>query len=115
MREGGVTGSNAAADHAHVLDYVTDAVSPDRAKIVPVQGNVNTRPSRHEAFPPEETLRLANRFEWRCAPKHGSWLDRTEPELAVVTNPCLDRRLPAKADWRFTTNDARVKLMRPYS
>jgi hypothetical protein len=67
-------------------------------------------------------------------PKHGSWLDMAESELAVLSNQCLDRRIPnkpeltaevaaweqrrnkhhAKADWQFTTVDARVKLARLY-
>ena len=57
-----------------------------------------------------------------------------ESELAVLTTQCLDRRIPdkstlgkeiaaweahrnkhnAKADWQFTSNDARVKLKRLY-
>ena len=57
-----------------------------------------------------------------------------ESELAVLTNQCLDRRIKdqemltrevsawykrrnihnAKADWRFTTEEARVKLKQLY-
>ena len=57
-----------------------------------------------------------------------------ESELAVLTRQCLSRRIPdkhtlekevaawqshrnkrhAKADWQFTTHDARVKLKRLY-
>lgn len=57
-----------------------------------------------------------------------------ESELAVLSSQCLDRRIPdkqtlsaevlawedgrnrhhTKADWRFTTADARVKLKRLY-
>ena len=57
-----------------------------------------------------------------------------ESELAVLASQCLDRRIPdrqtlqqevtawlrrrnanhAKADWRFTTADARIKLKRVY-
>ena len=53
-----------------------------------------------------------------------------ESELAILSNQCLDRRIPnkralaketaawkryrnkhhAKANWRFTTHDARIKL-----
>jgi hypothetical protein len=67
-------------------------------------------------------------------PKHGSWLDMAESELSVLSRQCLDRRIPdkltltdevaawqqrrnkknAKADWHFTTADARVKLKRLY-
>ena len=96
--------------------------------------NTRTRASLYSAFPPEEALRLANRFERHCTPKHRSWLDMAKSELAVLTNPCLDRRIPdkatlerevaawvthrnkhhAKADWQFATSDARVKLKRLY-
>ena len=79
-----------------------------------------------------EARRLANRFEWHYTPKHGSWLDMAESELAVLTSQCLSRRIPdkptlekevaawerhrnkhhAKSDWQFTTENARVKLRR---
>jgi hypothetical protein len=61
---------------------------------------------------------------------NGSWLDMAESELGVLSSQCLDRRIPdkqtlideialweddrnvnhAKADWQFTTADARIKL-----
>src|SRR5271169_6297377 len=104
--------------------------------IVLVQDNLNTHTaaSLYAAFPAEEARRLAKRFQWHYTPKHGSWLDMAESELAVLTSQCLDRRIPnkpslerevaawqahrnkhhAKADWQFTTNDARVKLKRLY-
>ncbi len=131
-----VTDHHTAVDYAHILKFVSDTLFPDRAGIVLVQDNLNThtRASLYSAFPPEEALRLANRFEWHYTPKHGSWLDMAESELAVLTNQCLDRRIPdkatlekevaawvahrnkhhAKADWQFTTSDARVKLKRLY-
>jgi hypothetical protein len=67
-------------------------------------------------------------------PQHGSWLDMAESELGVLTSQCLDRRIAdqkivahqlgawrddrnkhhAKANWQFTTTDARVELRRLY-
>ena len=101
-----------------------------------VQDNLNTHKpaSLYEAFPPEEARRLVERFEWHYTPKHGSWLDMAESELSVLSRQCLDRRISdkqsltgevaawersrnnkhAKADWHFTTADARVKLKRLY-
>jgi hypothetical protein len=90
--------------------------------------------SHYEAFPAPEARRLAERFEWHYTPKHGSWLDMAESELGVLSTQCLDRRIPdkqiltsevaawqrnrnthhAKADWHFTTADARIKLKRLY-
>ncbi len=127
-----VTDHHAAVDYAQVLKEVSDVHFPDAKQIVLVQDNLSTHTaaSLYVAFPPEEARRLAKRFEWHYTPKHGSWLDMAESELAVLTNQCLDRRIPdkptlgkeiaaweahrnkhhAKADWQFTTNDARVKL-----
>ena len=87
-----------------------------------------------EAFPPEEARRLVERFEWHYTPEHGSWLNMAESELAILSGQCLDRRIPdqatlqrevaawlhrrntyhAKADWRFTTADVRIKLKSLY-
>ena len=101
-----------------------------------MQDNLNTHKpaSLYEAFPAAEARRLVERFEWHYTPKHGSWLDMAESELGVLSSQCLDRRIPdkqtlikevaawearrnrhhTKADWQFTTADARVKLKRLY-
>ena len=39
----------------------------------------------YEAFLPAEALRLSKRFEFHYTPKHGSWLDIAEIELAALT------------------------------
>ena len=76
---------------------------------------------------------MVERFEWHYTPKHGSWLDLAESELGVLTSQCLDRRIPTnkssstksppgydrnanhtKADWQFTTKNARIKLKHLY-
>lgn len=63
-------------------------------------------------------------------PKRGSWLNMAEIEIGVLARQCLNRRLPdqqtlkreinawkkshnnqaIRVDWRFTTEDARIKL-----
>jgi hypothetical protein len=131
-----VTDRHAAIDYAWVLKELSDTHFPGASKIVLVQDNLNTHKpaSLYEAFPPAQARRLAERFEWHYTPKHGSWLDMAESELSVLSKQCLDRRIPdkqtltdevaawqddrnkkhAKADWQFTTADARVKLKRLY-
>ncbi len=131
-----VTDRHTAVDYAQVLKELSDTHFPRVKKIVLVQDNLNThRPaSLYEAFPAEEARRLVERFEWHYTPKHGSWLDMAECELSVLSGQCLARRIPdkqtlidevaaweanrnknhAKADWQFTTADARVKLKRLY-
>jgi hypothetical protein len=131
-----VTDRHTAVDYAQVLKAISDTNFPRAKKIVLVQDNLNIhRPaSLYEAFPAAEARRLVERFEWHYTPKHGSWLDMAESELSVLSGQCLDRRIadkPAlieevaaweesrnkkhvKADWQFTTADARVKLKRLY-
>ena len=131
-----VTDRHTAIDYADVLRELSDVHFPDAAKIVLVQDNLNTHKpaSLYEAFPAAEARRLVERFEWHYTPKHGSWLDMAESELGVLTSQCLDRRIDdqkilaqqvsawqdyrnnhhAKANWQFTTADARVKLKRLY-
>src|SRR5271157_2768658 len=131
-----VTDHHAAVDYAKVLKDLSDVHFPAAEKIVLVQDNLSTHTpaSLYAAFPAPEARRLVERFEWHYTPKHGSWLDMAESELAVLTRQCLSRRIPdkqtlnkevaawehhrnkhhAKADWQFTTHDARVKLKRLY-
>jgi DDE superfamily endonuclease len=131
-----VTDRHTALDYAQVLKELSDTHFPGVAKIVLVQDNLNTHKpaSLYQAFPPAEARRLVERFEWHYTPKHGSWLDMAESELGVLSSQCRDRRIPdqgvlkveveaweadrnrkhAKADWQFTTADARVKLKRLY-
>ena len=131
-----VTDRHAAVDYAQVLKELSDTHFPDAGMIVLVQDNLNIHKpaSLYEAFPAAEARRLVERFEWHYTPKHGSWLNMAESELGVLSSQCLDRRIPdkrtltdevaawqdrrnkshAKADWQFTTADARVKLKRLY-
>jgi DDE superfamily endonuclease len=131
-----VTERRTAIEYAQVLKELADTHFPGAAQIVLVQDNLNTHSpaSLYQAFPAGEARRLVERFEWHYTPKHGSWLDLAESELGVLATQCLDRRIPdkatmieqveawvkkrnacqAKADWHFTTDDARVKLKSLY-
>ena len=131
-----VTDRHAAVDYAQVLKELSDTHFPKAEKIILVQDNLSTHKpaSLYEAFPAPEARRLVERFEWHYTPKHGSWLNMAESELGTLSSQCLDRRIPdketligevaawensrnknhTKADWQFTTADARVKLKRLY-
>ena len=131
-----VTDRRTAIDFAKILKTLSDSHFPRAGKIILVQDNLNTHSpaSLYEAFAPAEARRLIERFEWHYTPKHGSWLNLAESELAVLAGQCLDRRIPdramlerevaawvkrrntynAKADWRLTTADARIKLKSLY-
>ena len=131
-----VTDRHTAVDYAHVLKDLADLHFANAKTIVLVQDNLNihSKASLYEAFPAAEARRLVERFEWHYTPKHGSWLDLAESELGVLSSQCLDRRIPdkqtlideiaawehdrnanhTKADWHFTTPNARIKLKHLY-
>src|SRR5499425_3070639 len=91
-----VTEHRTAIDYARILKDLSDVHFPEAEKIVLVQDNLNTHvpASLYEAFEPAEARRLVERFEWHYTPKHGSWLNLAESELAVLSSQCLDRRIP---------------------
>lgn len=123
-------------DYALCVRELVDVHYPGAKKIKMVQDNLNTHDgaSLYEAFDPAEARRLLDKIEWHYTPKHGSWLNLAESELAVLAGQCLNRRIPdtvtlashvavwrnrrnthnAKANWHFTTADARVKLKSLY-
>ncbi len=131
-----VTEHRKKVDWAHQIKELVDKRYPEAERIVLVMDNLNTHSptSLYEAFPAGEAKRLADKLEIHYTPKHGSWLNIAEIELSVLSRQCLDRRVPdfetlqaeveawqerrdakgGKIDWRFTTDDARIKLKRLY-
>lgn len=131
-----VTEHRTAIDYAHQLKYLVDECYPDAVKIRLVQDQLNThRPaSLYKAFAPAEAKRILDKLELHYTPKHGSWLNMAEIELSVLSRQCLAQRIPDSEslqrevaawersrnaqsrtiDWRFTTDDARIKLKRLY-
>jgi len=79
-----VTDRHTAVDYAHVLKELADRYFANAKTVVLVQDNLNIhgKGSLYEAFPAAEARRLVERFEWHYSPKHGSWLDLAESELA---------------------------------
>ena len=96
--------------------------------------NIHTIGSLYKAFPPEEARYYRNILEIHYTPKHGSWLNMAEIEINVLANHGLSKRVAtmgqmrkevsawnknrnktaSKINWRFTTDDARIKLKRLY-
>ena len=135
-REVLVSAQRTRLDWAGVVAHLADVRYPDAAQIVLVMDQLNTHSpaSLYAAFPPAEAMRLAERLEIHYTPKHGSWLNIAEIELAVLERQCLRQRFGDRAtltaeaaawagrrnaagagvDWQFTTADARTKLKRLY-
>jgi hypothetical protein len=131
-----VTDRRTALDWAFQIRHLVDVMHPRAERISLVMDNLNTHTgaSLYKAFPPEEARRILDKLEIHYTPKHGSWLNMAEIELSILSRQCLDRRIPdqealkmevaawqAKRDaiarpmeWRFTSEDARVKLKKLY-
>jgi transposase len=131
-----ITNRRTKRDWAIQIKELLDVRFPTQEKIVLVMDNLNTHngSSLYETFSPKEARRLLNRLELHYTPKHGSWLNIAEIELRVLSGQCLNRRIPdrqvlenevaawqdqrnfkqAKVDWRFSNDDARIKLKRLY-
>ena len=122
------------ADQVKAL--VDDPRYAQAERITLVCDNLNTHKlgSLYKRFDPAEAMRLVRKLELVQTPRHGSWLNMAEPELSVLTRQSLSDRLATQQaveervqpwgtrrnqnqhsiGWQFTTEDARVKLMRLY-
>ena len=123
-------------DWAQVIKGLVDEDYADKDRIVLVMDNLNTHKlsSLYEAFEPSEARRIAERLEIHYTPKHGSWLNMAEIEIGVLARQCLERRIrdretlrgevetwhesrnrdAVRVNWRFTTEDARIRLRSLY-
>jgi hypothetical protein len=135
MRMVKITVRKTKKDWAYFIEEVADQYE-NAEKITLVMDNLNTHTpgSFYETFAPDKAKALWDKFEFVYTPKHGSWLNMAEIELNVITGQCLNRRIDdieimkkevrawqnlrnnktAKVNWRFTTENARIKLSRLY-
>lgn len=122
-------------EFAHCMRHIV-AAYPDAELIRVVLDNLNTHKaaSLYAAFLPEEARAIARKIEFHYTPKHGSWLNIAEIELAVLSNMCMSQRIPdedslrkqvsanvrernakaAPVKWQFSVQEARRKLKRLY-
>ena len=102
-------------DWAHCIRDLVDVHHPDAERIVLVQDNLNTHTtaSLYQAFEPAEAKRLADRLELHYTPKHGSWLNMAEIELAMLAQQCLDRRLADARPWSERSQPGRRRATGP--
>ena len=131
-----MTDRRTKVDWARQIKKLVDEDDAGKDRIVLVMDNLNTHhpASLYELFEPAEARRIAERLEIHYTPKHGSWLNMAEIEIGVLARQCPDRRIPdqdvlrrevdawqdrrnreaVRVDWRFTTEDARIKLKSLY-
>lgn len=123
-------------EFAEQMRVLAEEQFPEATTIRVVLDNLNTHTPAafYETFPVEQARRLARRLEFHYTPKHGSWLNMIETELALLSRQCLGRHLPdmetvqqevdawatarnavqATVEWCFAVPDARRRLARLY-
>ena len=131
-----VTEQRTMHDFAYQMKWLVDEGYPHAERIRVVLDNLNTHKlaSLYETSPAAEARRIAKELECHYTPRHGSWRNMAELECSVVSRQCLARRIPdelilrrelqayeahrnaakAKITWRFTSEQARVKLQHLY-
>jgi hypothetical protein len=136
FRDCKVTNQRTKKDFARLLEDLSDKYYPKAKTIKLVMDNLNTHKLSvlYECFPPKKARRIAKRFEIHYTPVHGSWLNIAEIEIAAMAKQSINRRISnmetlqnqlkqwvnkrnnsqVGVDWRFRTNDARIKLKKLY-
>jgi hypothetical protein len=130
-----ITQRRTMQDFALCMQWLVDEIHPEAELILVILDNLNTHKpaSLYETFPPTEARRILKKLAFHYTPKHGSWLNMAEIDLSVFSRR-LKEYIPdddtlatevkaltnernynqASVDWRFRTEDARIKLKRLY-
>jgi hypothetical protein len=123
-------------DWAEEVRTLIDRDYADAEQITLVMDNLNTHDiaSLYATFNAETAGRLADKLRIVHTPRNGSWLNMAEIELSIIARQCLNRRFDSVremdreiaawqrdrngqhlgARWRFTKQDARIKLRALY-
>jgi len=131
-----VTENRKAVDFAEFIRELVDVHYAHAEKIILVMDNLNihSTASLYKAFEPVEARRIAEKLEIHHTPVHASWLNMAEVEIGILSRQCLAESMISveemrrnvsawqcrrdaacgTVNWRFTTNDARIKLKRLY-
>ncbi len=131
-----VATDHAAPTWAEGVRRLVEEDFPQAQRITLVMDNLSTHTgaSLYKTFEPAKARALLDKLEFVYTPNHGSWLNIAECELSVLARQCLDRRIPdidslrtevdawtearnrasGPVQWRFTTDDARIKLRHLY-
>ena len=129
--------SRTRIDWAEEVRQLLEHDFPDAETITLVCDNLNTHAiaSLYSTFDASVAGRLRRRLNLVFTPKNGSWLNMAEMELSILSRQCIGGKRFASAEsldaavhqwvadrnsrrcgaqWRFTTEDARLKLQSLY-
>lgn len=106
----------------------------EKLRIVLDNLNTHFEGAFYETFEKDKARRILRKLEFHYTPKHASWLNVAEIEIAAIDKECTDRRIndisflrkevqactrlrnndKCKISWRFTKEDADRKLAKHY-
>lgn len=131
-----VRDSNNRLEWARVVADLVESQYASASKITLVQDNLKAHKpaAMYEVFEPQRAKAILDKLEFVFTPKHGSWLNMAEIEFSVLKRQAIKQRIPdkealkesvkhwqqnrnekqAKANWQFTTRNARIKLLKLY-
>lgn len=131
-----ITEQRLLQDFAQQLKYLVDVKYKDAEKITLVCDNLSghNAGALYATFSTQEAFRLMKKIDFCHTPKHASWLNMAEIEIAALQRQCLDRRIATdallrkevaawekernreqvKIHWRFTRTKAHEKMHRLY-
>jgi transposase len=131
-----VRDSNNRLEWAKIVADLVENQYATATKITLVQDNLKAHKpaAMYEVFEPARAKAILDKIEFVFTPKHGSWLNMAEIEFSVLKRQAIKNRIPdketlekkvnlwqekrnqkqIKANWQFTTKDARVKLKKLY-
>jgi hypothetical protein len=96
--------------------------------------NIHFKKCFDDVLGKREATKLLRRVQFHYTPKHASWLNMAEIEIGILSRQCLNRRIPSRQllrnevdiwqktrnalqrtiEWKFTRQDADLKLGRHY-
>lgn len=128
--------SRTRIDWAEEIKRLLDEDYPQAQLVTLVCDNLNIHDigSLYKRFDAPTAHRLTQRLRMVHTPRNGSWLNMAEIELSILTRQCIGRRFDSAsemqhsiaawqakrnqaacgANWRFTTENARIKLKSLY-
>lgn len=131
-----VRDSNNRLEWAKIVADLVENHYSSASKIILVQDNLKAHKpaAMYEVFEPKRAKAILGKIELVFTPKHGSWLNMAEIEFSVLKRQAIKNRIAdkenlekkinlwqekrnqnqVKANWHFTTKDARVKLKKLY-
>lgn len=131
-----VTDKRTRQDFAYFVEDLVDKHFTKAACIQLVLDNLNTHfeGSLTETFGERKAKRLLEKIKFIYTPKHASWLNMAEIEINIMGKQCIGGRIESKEkietdvriwskqrnkekikiDWKFTRQDADIKLSKHY-